>query len=89
MKNRILRAPAGGGPPSLLLDLPGEYSHEYFPRVSSDGRFLVFAASAGGHEHDRADYEIFLWEIGRPAGTALRLTWHSGNDQWPDLWVRP
>jgi len=89
MKNRFLRAPAGGGEVSLLLDLPGGQSHEYFPRVSSDGRFLVFAASSGGHEHDSADYEIFLWEIGRPAERALRITWHTGNDQWPDLRVNP
>jgi hypothetical protein len=73
----------------VLLDLPGDYSHEYFPRVSNDGRFLIFAASAEGHEHDRADYEIYLWEIGSPASEALRLTYHGGNDQWPDIWVDP
>jgi uncharacterized protein (TIRG00374 family) len=88
-KNRILHVPAEGGEPAELLDLPGPYSHEYFPRVSNDNRFLVLAAAAKGHEHDRADYEIFLWEMGRPPETALRVTWHTGNDQWPDLWVEP
>jgi len=69
----------------LWLDLPGDLSHEYFPRQSADGRFLVFAASAGGrqHEHDASDYELFLWRSGDPAGQAVRLTHHTGNDSWP------
>jgi hypothetical protein len=44
------------------MDLPGAYSHEYFPKLSNDGRWLVWGAAAEGHEHDRADYEIFVWE---------------------------
>ena len=79
-----------GGPGrsrSLLMDLPGSYSHEYFPRVSSDGRWLVWGAAARGHEHDRADYEIFIWQIGQPVNEAVRLTHHPGNDQWPDIHV--
>jgi Tol biopolymer transport system component len=72
---------------SPLIDLPGSRSHEYFPRASRDGRWLVWAATAAGHEHDRADYEIYLWKVGDPWTTALRLTHHTGNDQWPD--VRP
>jgi hypothetical protein len=71
----------------VLIDLPGEYSHEYFPQTSSDGRWLIWGASAGGHEHDRADYEIFIWEIGKPWESARRITHHTANDQWPDLWV--
>ncbi len=80
-----------GGRSELWLDLPGDLSHEYFPRQSADGRFLVFAASAGGreHEHDAGDYELFLWRIGDPAGLALRLTHHTGNDSWPDLYLYP
>lgn len=52
----------------LWFDSPTEYSHEYFPRVGNTGNILVFGASTGGHEHDRADYEIFVWEIGSPPG---------------------
>jgi dipeptidyl aminopeptidase/acylaminoacyl peptidase len=80
-----------GGPgraPETFMDLPGAYSHEYFPRTSNDGRWLVWGAAASGHEHDRADYEIFIWPIGRPVAEAVRLTHHPGNDQWPDLYVR-
>jgi Tol biopolymer transport system component len=74
-----------GRPREVFMDLPGEYSHEYFPRVSNDGRWLVWGAAARGHEHDRADYEIFVWQIGRSASEAVRLTHHPGNDQWPDI----
>jgi dipeptidyl aminopeptidase/acylaminoacyl peptidase len=79
-----------GGPGrkrELFMDLPGSRSHEYFPRVSNEGRWLVWAATDRGHEHDRADYEIFVWPIGRPASEVIRLTHHSGNDQWPDVYV--
>jgi hypothetical protein len=80
-----------GGRAELWLDLPGALSHEYFPRQSRDGKFLVFAASAGGreHEHDAGDYELFLWRIGDPAEKAVRLTYHTGNDAWPDLYLYP
>jgi hypothetical protein len=79
-----------GGPGrkrELFMDLPGSYSHEYFPRVSNDGHWLVWGAAASGHEHDRADYEIFVWQIGAPRSEVVRLTHHSGNDQWPDIHV--
>jgi dipeptidyl aminopeptidase/acylaminoacyl peptidase len=74
-------------PPGVFMDLPGAYSHEYFPRVSNDGRWLVWGAAASGHEHDRADYEIFVWQVDRPVSEVIRLTNHPGNDQWPDLYV--
>ena len=70
-----------------LIDLPGAYSHEYFPRVTQDGAWLVWGAAAEGHEHDRADYEIFAWRIGTSADTAIRLTNAVANDQWPDLYI--
>ena len=69
------------------FDAPGEYSHEYFPKLDRTGSMLVYGASAGGHEHDTADYEIFLWPVGRPAGEAVRLTHHTSNDCWPDIFL--
>ena len=59
---------------------------------TSRGSRTMDAGSSGarrpsGHEHDRADYEIFVWQIGRPVSEAVRLTHHPGNDQWPDLFV--
>ena len=82
---RVASGPPDGSRVETLIDLPGRYSHEYFPRLSRDGRWLAWAASAGDHEPGRADYEIFLWKVGEPWEQALRLTYHTGNDQWPDL----
>lgn len=84
---RVMTADLADGAERTLIDLPGEYSHEYFPRVTADGQWLVWGASAGGHEHDRADYEIFVWRIGEPRETAVRVTYSPANDQWPDLFV--
>ncbi|HAK56205.1 MAG TPA: hypothetical protein DCP38_12100 [Acidobacteria bacterium] len=75
--------------PEVLIDLPSEYSHEYFPRVTGNGEWLIWGAAAEGHEHDLADYELFVWKIGEPWDSALRLTHSPANDQWPDLWVMP
>ncbi|MCI5161462.1 MAG: hypothetical protein D3917_05450 [Candidatus Electrothrix sp. AX5] len=71
----------------LWFDAPGAFSHEYFPKISNTGDMLVFGASTGGHEHDRADYEIFLWPIGSPMGNTARLSFHTGNDNWPDIYL--
>jgi Tol biopolymer transport system component/uncharacterized membrane protein YbhN (UPF0104 family) len=71
----------------LWFDAPGAFSHEYFPKVSNTGNMLVFGASTGGHEHDRADYEIFLWPIGTPMGNTARLSFHTGNDNWPAIFL--
>jgi Tol biopolymer transport system component len=68
-----------------FMDLPGRRSHEYFPRLSRDGKWMVWGATQRGHDHDIADYEIYLWEVGTPADSAVRLTFHSGNDRWPDI----
>lgn len=84
-KTRLAVSPAARPEPSPFMDLPGDHSHEYFPRPSRDGRWLVWAASAAGHDHDAADYELFLWRVGRPAAEALRLTHDPANDRWPDL----
>jgi Tol biopolymer transport system component len=73
----------------LLFDSPTEYSHEYFPKLDNTGKYLVFGASTGGHEHDQADYEIFLWRIGSPPDAAVRLTFDPANDCWPDMYVTP
>lgn len=70
-----------------LMDLPGRRSHEYFPRVSNTGEWLVWGATDKGHDHDIYDYEIYVWKIGAPVETAARVTYHTGNDRWPDLWV--
>ncbi|PWJ71661.1 MULTISPECIES: PD40 domain-containing protein [unclassified Fibrobacter] len=70
-----------------LMDLPGRRSHEYFPRLSPDGKWLVWGATDKGHDHDMFDYELYMWKIGEPVETAARITYHSGNDRWPDIWL--
>jgi hypothetical protein len=84
---RVMHTPAPGADAEELIDLPGTHSHEYFPLVTRDAKWLVWGAAAEGHEHDRADYEIFAWRLGTPPESATRLTWSSSNDQWPDLWI--
>ena len=86
--NQFFKIDLETGQASPWLDLPGDYSHEYFPRMSRDGRFLTFAASTGGHEHDQADYEIFVWPVDQDPEEAFRLSFHSGNDNWPDLYLK-
>ncbi len=73
-----------------LINLRGEFTHEYWPKDSSNGEYMVFGASRGSdqHEHDTQDYEIFLWKLGSDSGQATRLTFHTGNDNWPDVFVR-
>ena len=73
---------------TLFMDLPGQYSHEYFPRLSADGKWLVWGATAEGHEPDVVDYEIFLWKVGTPFANAIRLTYNAANDNWPDIFVQ-
>ena len=70
-----------------LVDFPGRRSHEYFPELSADGKWLVWGITQRGHDHDIADYEIYLWEVGTPQESAVRLTYHSGNDRWPDIFI--
>jgi len=67
--------------------MPGRRSHEYFPQLSSDGKWLVWGITQRGHDHDIADYEIYLWEVGTPFEKAVRLSYNSGNDRWPDIFI--
>jgi hypothetical protein len=70
-----------------FMDLPGRRSHEYFPEMSADGKWMVWGATQRGHDHDIADYEIYIWEVGTPHDKAARLTFHSANDRWPDIFI--
>jgi hypothetical protein len=70
----------------IFMDMPGRRSHEYFPRLSPKGDYMIWGITQYGHDHDLADYELYLWKVGDPAEKAARLTWHSGNDRWPDIW---
>jgi dipeptidyl aminopeptidase/acylaminoacyl peptidase len=71
---------------SKLVDLPGKRSRESFPRLSADGKWLVFGAGVGSSDPDLEDYEIYLWELGSTE-SPTRLTFHSASDRWPDILV--
>jgi len=47
----------------------------------------VWGITQRGHDHDTADYEIYLWEVGTSAEKAVRLTYNSANDRWPDIFI--
>ena len=86
---RIMRVDPETLASSIMVDLEGEFSHEYWPKDSFNGQYMVFGASRGpkDHEHDTKDYEIFLWKIGSDKAKATRLTFHTGNDNWPDVFI--
>jgi hypothetical protein len=93
--SEIFRMPIKDGKPAKtfsddelrFMDLPGRRSHEYFPELSADGKWMVWGITQRGHDHDIADYEIYLWQVGTPKEDAVRLTYHSGNDRWPDIFI--
>jgi Tol biopolymer transport system component len=69
-----------------FMDLPGRRSHEYFPKLDQTGQWLVWCATQSGHEHDLADYEVYIWNISTDKNKGpVRLTFHTGNDRWPDI----
>ena len=72
-----------------FMDLPGRRSHEYFPRIDQKrGKWLVFCATQYGHEHDIADYEVYIWDVTTDKEKDfVRLTFHTANDRWPDIFV--
>jgi WD40-like Beta Propeller Repeat len=94
--SRVFKMPiTNGAPPAQVpdedhlqfMDMPGRRSHEYFPQLSRDGKWLVWGITQRGHDHDIADYEIYLWEVGTPFEKGVRLTYNSGNDRWPDIFI--
>jgi len=86
---RIVRVDPKTLEPTIVVNLVDEFNHEYWPKESTDGGYLVFGASRGpkDHEHDTKDYEIFLWKLGSDPSKATRLTFHTGNDNWPDAYI--
>lgn len=71
-----------------FMDIPGRRSHEYFPKLSQDGQWMVWCATQYGHEHDIYDYEVFVWNVNTDKNKDMvRLTFHDGNDRWPDIFI--
>lgn len=70
-----------------FMDLSDRRSHEYFPSLDRKGFYLVWCATQYGHDHDIADYEVYIWKIGSSPKDAVRLTYHTANDRWPDIFI--
>ena len=43
--------------------LPADRGYSYFPMLSNDASLLAVGASAGEHDHFRADYDIYVLEL--------------------------
>jgi len=65
------------------------YNYTYFPTVSGDLRWLLYGASPSQHSHSTSDYEVYLQQLDdwQPTGAPVRLTFNTGTDRWPNLWV--
>lgn len=74
-----------------LLGTPSyeKWNYTYFPRVSQDGRWLVYGASPDQHDHNTSDYEIFIQELKnwQPVGKPRRISQDPKTDRWGTLWV--
>jgi hypothetical protein len=66
-----------------------DWGHEYNPRVSNDNRWMVYMASAGCHQGDDCDYDIWLHEIGAGPSERSRVTQNSAFDGYPQMVVGP
>ncbi|MEM9595831.1 MAG: LamG-like jellyroll fold domain-containing protein [Acidobacteriota bacterium] len=73
--------------------LQADRRYLYFPMVSRDGLFLTYGASDGSHDHERADYDVFVAEIDPSTlelvGPPRRVTSHPATDRFPDVWSSP
>jgi hypothetical protein len=66
-----------------------DWGHENMPRVSTDNRWLIYAATTGCHDWVACDYEIFLHQIGSSPEQRHRLTYNARNDSFPHMFVPP
>jgi hypothetical protein len=67
------------------------FNYTYFPTVSADNRWLVYAASPNQHDHSTSDYELYVQQLENwtPTGEPVRLSFNTATDRWPYLWVAP
>ncbi len=69
--------------------MPPGRGYVYFPMLSACGNLLVFSASNNGHDHFRANYDLFVARID-PAtlgivGKPVRFTFSESCDRFPDV----
>lgn len=70
-----------------VQDADAPWGHEYFPEVSSNGKFLLFSACPPGqHSHYEANYELFMKNL--ESGELIQLTNEGHTNRWPSLLPR-
>ncbi len=67
-----------------LADDGAPLGHEYFPSVTADGKYLLYAACPPDqHSHTDANYQIHLLNI--QTGQRQRLQFDTATNRWPRL----
>jgi len=67
---------------STLQDAGEPRGHEYFPTISPDGKFLLYAASlVTQHDHETSNYEIYIKDL--ESAVVARLTFDGYTNRWP------
>lgn len=83
-RSGIFSIQRGSGEARELQDADAPRGHEYFPSVTSDGRYLLYsAARPREHDHITANYQLFV----RPLDSrdTVRITFDRFNNRWPTL----
>lgn len=66
-----------------------DWGHEYNPRVSNDNKWIAYMASAGCHQGDDCDYDIWLHQLGTDPSARERVTQNPAFDGYPQMYVGP
>jgi len=66
-----------------------EWGHENMPRVSTDNRWLIYAATTGCHNWVDCDYDVFIHPLNASADVRYCLTENPANDSFPHMFVPP
>jgi len=64
-----------------------QWGHENMPRISTDGRWLIYAATTGCHNWLDCNYDVFIHRLGSGPTERHRLTDDPGNDSFPHMFV--
>ena len=76
------------GPITVLQDDPPPFGHEYFPSITSDGKYVLYAACPNyQHDHTSAQYQLFAREIA--SGVVTRITFDQFTNRWPRIRFTP
>ena len=69
---------------SDLQDADAPRGHEYFPKLASADRFLLYSsARPGEHDANTANYQLFIKDLSNE--TVVRVTFDEHTNRWPKL----